>query len=143
MGLLAFIAAAWLLQANAQPTYRCGNTYSQTPCSADAAPVAIHRDVSTAPPGGTADAGGGAVPTGVELCKRAALAGLKDPYSAVIESVTGPVGVAITIAKEPIEARRYTVWVNAKNSYGAYTGAKPHECFLSVDGRRLLQVSGH
>lgn len=99
------------LVGRAQATYRCGNTYSQTPCSTGAAPAAIHKDVAAAP----AAAVGGVAPVGVELCKRAALAGLKDPYTAIVQSVSAPVGAVVTIA----------------------------ECFLSMDGRRLLQANGY
>lgn len=37
---------------------------------------------------------------------------------------------------------RYVILVNvnAKNSWGAYTGAKPYQCFLSEDGLRLSDV---
>lgn len=55
----------------------------------------------------------------IEQAKEVLLAKLKDPYSAVIEDI-----YAVRINKRE-ESVSYCGLVNAKNSYGGYTGVKP------------------
>jgi len=120
----------------AQTLYKCGNTYSQTPCAATAEEV-------TVPKGRTATTASTEVPgQGLEMCCAAVPqgSGLKDPYSAVIESISGPQHDTLRIGDQLIVAKRYDVMMNAKNSYGAYAGARLYRCFVSVDEKRLLEV---
>lgn len=119
--------------AMAQPMYRCGNTYSQIPCDKAAEPVRVFQDAKKAPPAGL---------RGKELCKASVPASmnLKDPYSAKVETLGAPTPEVIKYAEEPIVAKRYDVAMNAKNSYGAYTGIKVYFCYLSDDEMRLLRV---
>lgn len=132
-------ASAWLLCAclltssvAAQSIYKCGNTYSQNPCSDEQTPARIHRDTATTPAG----------LSGKELCRSVVphSVSLKDAYSARIDYVSNSSAEAITVYGESIVARRYDVAMNAKNSYGAYTGAKIYRCYLSIDGARLIAV---
>lgn len=63
------------------------------------------------------------------LCSEAIASTLKDPPSLRIEGMhTG------------LRPGEYNLMVNAKNSYGGYTGAKPFVCQLSADGKRVLKV---
>jgi hypothetical protein len=119
--------------APAQQMYKCGSTYSQVPCDAAAQPTRIYKDTQPNPPAGL---------RGRELCRYLTprAANLKDPFSAVVEQVAGPVGAVVRIGSDVIEAKRFDVMLNAKNSYGAYVGARPYGCFLSVDERRLLHL---
>lgn len=63
------------------------------------------------------------------LCSAAIKSMLKDPESLRIEGMhTG------------LQPGQYNLLVNAKNSYGGYTGAKPFVCTLSPDGKRVVKV---
>ena len=64
---LALLFAAWAVAAPAQTLYRCGNTYSQTPCAPDAVAKRTHADTPAEKGGGT---------QGYELALRAACARL-------------------------------------------------------------------
>ena len=67
---------------------------------------------------------------------------LKDPYSAVVSVVTDkPRFTTIEYANTPMVAKEYVVSVNAKNSYGAYIGAKPYFCYLNESESNVLAVS--
>jgi len=137
-GVRASLAAALALAggtALAQQLYRCGNTYSQVPCAANAEPKLL-RDNSV---GGSAAA---AAQNGRDLCRRQApgAAGLADPYSAVIESVSDGKHDTIHVGSEMVVARRFDVALNAKNAFGAYSGVRTYHCFVSEDGQRLLKV---
>lgn len=127
-GLLAATAPA-----GAQTLYRCGNTYSQTPCAADAASA---RMSSSAPP----DAAPGAA--GRELCASDGVArlGLPDPEAVRVRSVTRAGTEVIQYAGKPIAARHYVLVLNAKNAQGGYDGDRRYSCYLSEDERRVLQV---
>lgn len=64
-----------------------------------------------------------------QLCAAAIAPTLKDPPSLRIEGMhTG------------LQPGEYNLLVNAKNSYGGYTGAKPFVCTLSPDGMRVVKV---
>ncbi len=56
---------------------------------------------------------------------------LKDPYSAVISAVSAKKNAAGTIFK-------VCGMINAKNSYGAYTGNRPFYVFAHKEGARLV-----
>jgi len=136
MNRLAPITLALLLPmfADAQTLYRCGNTYSQTPCAADAAPVRARADaVADSAPG----------PKGGELCAAAApkMLRLPDPESVRIESVEKAPAEVIQYADKPTAAHQYIVSINAKNVYGAYEGAQAYVCHVSEDERRILKFA--
>lgn len=129
--LLALAGAASC--AAAQTLYRCGSTFSQTPCDKTAEPIKVYPDRRADPPPGL---------RGAELCKRLVPAAvpLKDPYSAVVEVERKGRSEVIEFKGQPLAARRFDVFINAKNSYGAYTGEKLYRCYLSEDEARLLRV---
>lgn len=62
-------------------------------------------------------------------------ASLKDPYSAVISSVSAKKNPAGTIFK-------VCGMINAKNSYGAYTGNRPFYVFAHKEGARIVVSPG-
>ena len=113
--------------------YKCGNTYSQIPCDKAAEPTRVFNDAKADPPVGL---------RGKELCKAAVpkSVNLKDPYSARVETVGGPAFEVVTFANQPLTVKRYDVAMNAKNSYGAYTGIKMYKCFLTEDDSRVFEV---
>jgi hypothetical protein len=134
--LIAALGALLLVPAHpmAQPLYRCGNTYSQTPCAPDAQPVRVSPGAAPDQPAGL---------QGAELCAAEAprLLGLPDPYSARIESLTKGESEVIRYAGQPIAAHKYHLTINARNAAGAYAGERPYLCYLSEDERRILKVS--
>jgi hypothetical protein len=127
-GLLLMATAAL-----AQPLYRCGNTYSQTPCAPDARPARISSGAAPDQPEGL---------QGQELCAAEAprLLGMPDPYSARIESLARGETEVIQYAGQPIAARKVHLTINARNSTGAYAGEQAYLCYLSEDERRILRV---
>jgi hypothetical protein len=134
--MACLLAAPLLLlpaAAFAQPLYRCGNTYSQTPCAAEAAPKKL-------PSGAAPDASSG--PQGKELCSADGikLLGLPDPESARIGAVVKGGSEVIQYAGKPTVARKYLMTINAKNVYGAYDGDRVFHCFVSEDERRILKT---
>jgi hypothetical protein len=80
----------------------------------------------------------GAQPMGVEKALREQiLAALKDPESARIEFQDArPTWGRVVGQPDTVFGWEVTAMVNAKNSYGAYTGAKPWN-FMLPDGRLL------
>ena len=132
--LAAAISAAVLSSpAISQRMYKCGNTYSQIPCDKNAEPARVFSDAKADPPVGL---------RGKDLCKAAVpkSVNLKDPYSARVETVGGPTFEVVTFANQPLTVKRYDVAVNAKNSYGAYTGIKLYKCLLTEDDGRVFDI---
>ena len=205
---ILFVASPFLaLSAEAQTMYRCGNTFSQTPCGSDAQKVPVPlpgncndmqfrdspscvekervqrqermkilreqaeqdlaRDRAAAekrklerdeliqratapykeagklleenkdrPPPSPA-----VVRQNIQACTQAVRSTLKDPESARIgdakrdrrtyDDTRGTVVVGVS----------YLVEVNAKNSFGAYTGMKTHTCFFDMNESKLLFVN--
>jgi hypothetical protein len=132
--LFAAGAAALLATAShAQTLYRCGSTFSQVPCAADAASMQTRADrVADAP----------AAAHGADLCTAAAptMLALVDPYSAQIESVQRGPAESIMYGNRPTTAHTYVMMINAKNQYGAYNGTRAYACHLSEDELRVLDV---
>lgn len=129
-GLVALFVLA--PSANSQQMYKCGNTYSQTPCAADAKPARLHQ--GTAP-----DKAPGA--SGFELCAVAAknAVGTPEPESARVQPLGQRVSEVIQYAGQPLSAHRYDLTVDAKTQYGVFSGPVAHSCWLSEDQARVLQ----
>jgi hypothetical protein len=115
--------------------YRCGNTFSQTPCGAAAA-SALRISAAAAPEPASG-------PRGKELCNSAAprLLQLNNPETTRIESVVKGSSEVIQYAGQPAVARKYLMSINATNAYGVYMGAKTYACFLSEDEQRILSIA--
>ena len=134
--LFSVVGALVLLPtvSSAQQLYRCGNTFSQTPCAAAASAVRISPAAAPEPPPG---------PRGKELCSSSAprLLQLADPGTARVESIVKADSEVIQYAGQPIAARKYVMSINATNAYGVYMGARSYACYLSEDERRILKVA--
>ncbi len=126
-----FLVLATAVQA--QQLYRCGNTYSQTPCAADAKPARLHQ--GTAP-----DKAAG--PSGFELCSAAALKAVRspEPESARVQPVGERVSQVIEYAGKPLASHRYELTVDAKTRNGVYAGPVAFSCWLSEDQARVLKL---
>jgi hypothetical protein len=119
--------------ACAQKMYKCGSTFSQTPCGPDAA-------AKTLPSGAAADSLPGL--SGYELCVAAAgkFSG-PEPESARIQPLGERKSEVIQYAGKAMAAHRYDLAIDAKTQYGVYSGVRPYSCWLSEDQRRVLQFS--
>lgn len=131
--IAAAVLGACPAGAGAQQLYRCGNTYSQTPCAADAAPARISAGAAPEQAGGV---------TGKDLCASDGVAQLRfpDPESTRVLAVAKTSSEAIQYAGKPIAARKYHLTINTKDTNGAYTGDHVYVCYLSEDERRILKV---
>ncbi|MEO8153992.1 MAG: hypothetical protein ABI605_13040 [Rhizobacter sp.] len=132
--ILAFAALFALpITAPAQQLYRCGNTYSQTPCAPDAAPARISAGAAPEQAVGS---------SGKELCASEGVAQLRfpDPESTRVQSVVKAGAEVIRYADKPIAARKFNLVINTKDGAGAYTGDRSYVCYLSEDERRVLRV---
>lgn len=118
--------------ASAQQMYKCGNTFSQTPC----APDAVAKPVQSSP---VPDAAAGVA--GYELCAAAArkMVNSPEPETARIQPVGERRSEVIQYAGKPIATHRYDLAIDAKTSYGVFSGLQPYACWLSEDQRRVLQ----
>lgn len=133
----AWVAASLVLvglpAAQAQSLYRCGNTFSQTPCAADAASARVSGsaapDAAPAAPGGT-------------VCANEGVAQMRfpDPESTRVLAVRKAGTEVIQYAGKPMAARRYNVIFNTRGANGAYLGERAFACYLSEDERRVLKV---
>lgn len=131
---LAFaVLCAWPTATLSQQLYRCGNTYSQTPCAPDATPARISAGAAPEQAVGS---------SGKDLCASEGVARLRfpDPQSTRIQSVVKSGAEVIQYAGKPMAARKYKLTLNTKNEVGAYTGDRVYLCFLSEDERRVLKV---
>jgi hypothetical protein len=162
----------------AQTLYRCGNTFSQTPCATDAKKIEVkpavgvdcsnhnhmfsdvcrgefrssiansvteakdkvQKQINAMPP--TVALPSEAIERNKQRCLARITAMLKDPESARLSEVTR--------AREPapdyetnkgwFPSISYTVNVNAKNSYGGYTGSKVWLCSFDLKEQELLRA---
>lgn len=136
ISLLALYSTPSLAQA-----YKCavGNkmVFSDSPCSGDARKSHEAGAAQTA-----SSQTGGPKETGAKSCRVSAQQSIawNDAESIRIGEISGGEMEVLDFADSKIGARRYYVHVNAKNSYGAYSGAKPVTCFTSQDGVRILKM---
>lgn len=131
IGCLALVAS---IDATAQSIYRCGSTYSNRPC-ADAKVVDA--------PASAASASGGNAGDDMQdhVCVRDIKSALAwfDPDSVKVTAVTGPGWESVKIGNQSIAAKRYVLTVNAKNSYGGYTGGREFVCNVSPATGKILE----
>jgi len=133
-GLLCSLAAL----SSAQTMYRCGNTFSQQPCGQDAKEVAIQGvpQPRRLPPMPVDEpASPEVVAAARSMCETAITGQLKDPDSARFEA---PIRLGLRRTPDGIILRDYMIYVNAKNSYGGYTGSKRWTCSLNAKETAVL-----
>ena len=125
---LALVAGA----ASAQHLYRCGSTFSQTPCGPDAKQVSA----AVPQPSGPVDP---EVRVKIEDDCRRWIVGV--PQWKDRESVR--IGTIYRGANQPRDGRvlrAYHVSVNAKNSYGGYQGERPFVCYADEASAKVLDL---
>lgn len=140
MKTLLFTAAVALLlpaSVGAQTMYRCGTTFSQQPCGADAKAIAT---VGVVQPERPAD------PSKVVAMQAACQQWVREkPAWKDRDSVrsTTPVRQKLdtrTVAGVGQLVVPYRTMVNAKNSYGAYQGEKTYTCFADRDESKIIDL---
>jgi hypothetical protein len=137
--LLATLAGG----ASAQTLYRCGNTFSQTPCGEGAREVraaGVAQPV-VAPPLAPID-----VKRETDLAAQCLYAIRSIPAWKDRESlkISRPERATAGVARD-VNGRRIAVvpWyaqVNAKNSYGGYTGDKMANCYFDSTESRIVDM---
>lgn len=81
-----------------------------------------------------------AAQSGEEVCKAAILASLADPDGAKFGAASVGGYANITHRGVRVSAKRIDVAVNARNSYGAYSGEKIYPCYVTAQGDRFLTI---
>lgn len=146
---LAILLALLVLPdaASAQAVYRCGNTFSERHCGPDAkvivappaqpataAPVEVKLEAPPYAPPPPAEQ----IDANRATCETKTRAAMKDPESTRIKSVSRS-GVALQrLAGRAFYGVSYHMNVNAKNSYGGYTGEKLYNCVFALDEKTYL-----
>lgn len=123
--------------------YRCGNTYSETSCGADAkvlqAPKVKLLPVKATPlvdhpPHESVIAGN------IALCEKEARAKMKDPAAALITPARRG---GLTLQYDhgrTYPGVDYLLNINGKNSYGGYTGEKLWNCVFNENETVLVRL---
>ncbi|MBN8751144.1 MAG: hypothetical protein J0I65_27125 [Variovorax sp.] len=158
-----------LSPAAAQKMYRCGNTFSQTPCDSTGQATDlpkganqsrdsfearledlkreqakgeknIHKLSEKLPPVPAPSAE--AVAANEDLCRKSILLQLKDPDSAKFErGFRGNAQNYYGPKSEVVSGIAYYQSVNAKNSFGGYTGAQTWVCYFDMNEKAVEWVS--
>lgn len=118
----------------AQTMYRCGSTYSQTPCGPAATATRTPSDV---PADGPADQQPGAA------CAREAPGQLNvpDPTQLRVLSTSAGRAEVIQYAGQPVAARRFELSISTVSPAGVWLPARGYTCHLSEDQQRLLKFA--
>lgn len=162
----------------AQTMYKCGNTYSQTPCAADAKKIEVkpavgvdcsstnhmfsetckEKSISSgshnvaearAKVQKQIDVMAPIVPPSADVveenkkrCLTRIMAMLKDPESARVSEVSRASGPQpdYETARGWFPSISYTVSINAKNSYGGYTGSRLWACSFDLSEQEILRA---
>lgn len=128
----ALVVAA--VPAAAQTLYRCGNEYSQTPCSKDAPPARLPSSAAPDSP---------AAPGGKDLCiaEASKALGFNEPQPGLFENVDKGSAQVIQYAGTPIAAKTYVLSNRGKVHGGLLVPEQSLLCHLSDDERRLLRLA--
>lgn len=127
----------------AQAVYRCGAKYSDKPCAAGqrvivAAPVRVPDKIEAPVPDLPA------APDVVAAAKAACVAQLratftfKDPDSVKVGEIRRALTGMVTLGDQRVAVRAYSMSVNAKNSYGGYTGDQDYICYVEPSRERTV-----
>jgi len=114
--------------------YRCGNTYSQVPCSADARAASVPTGAAPDPAPGLA---------GADVCATHALRalGADGGLAGRLESSQRSPAEVIQYAGQSLAARTWRVTLAVRTIDGMAAGHRVFRCHLSEDERRVLRIS--
>jgi hypothetical protein len=124
----------------AQTMYRCGNSFSQTPCAPDAKPMGVAKTEKVmamvdVPPADDVVAANKAT------CAGAATGRLKDPESARVGSVIRIGALMLPRDGKTQPVVLYQVGINAKNGFGGYAGESQWRCYFNSNESALISIS--
>lgn len=141
---MVFVALAVTQGAHAQKLYRCGNTFSQIPCGADAQEMKAAGVPQPVPTSALEELTPERYAELRAICEAGvrSIPAWKDPDSVKIGAVRRG---NRTIAMDFASGRRRAVapWfvtVNARNGFGGYGGEKVAQCYFDPAESKLLDV---
>lgn len=116
--------------------YKCGNSFSQTPCSNEAKQLS---GITSKPsePNNQHKARTENIKAECDRWIRS-LPGWKDPDSVKHDGIFRGKQEVRNIHGTPLIVVPYYASVNAKNSYGAYAGARPYVCYANQGETRII-----
>lgn len=121
--------------------YKCGNTYSQTPCAADAKKLEIQGSVQSRPPIKLDPIEPAKERQNADQCEKAlrTIPSWKDRDSLKVGPIVrASTSMSKSIGGVPSQVVAYITSINGKNSYGAYGGEKTAACFFDLKEEKLL-----
>lgn len=133
---LALFALAGPESVGSQTMYRCGNTFSQTPCGENST-------TSTIPKSGrsTTVADHQARVLDMKMRCAALVKGLpawKDPSSVRMDGIYRGKAEVRQVHGQPLVVIPYYAMADGKNSYGAYPGQRPYACYANEAETRII-----
>ena len=134
VGVLAALSTMALpLPATSQTLYRCGNQFSQTPCSKDAPATRMRSSAAPDRP---------ETPGGKDLCiaQASTMLGFAEPQPELFDSAKKMPAQVIQYAGTPIAAKKYFLQSRGRIHQGVLVPALSLECYLSDDEQRLLKL---
>ena len=124
--------AALSASASAQKMYRCGSTYSQTPCG----PAAT---VTHAPTDAAVDNAGVSQAGAACTAHAPRLLDVPDPAALRVLSTSAGRAEVIQYSGQAVVARRYELRISTVSPAGVWLAARTYSCFLSEDQQRILK----
>lgn len=142
MKYLALAVLALSLPAAAQQMYRCGNTFSQQPCGANATVIATPGVSQPAVlPVDNVPADPATVSAAKAACVASIRASLRDPESMKVSDIQRrQIDWLEPLPPFRTPARVYLADVNAKNAFGGYTGEQRWACLFDTQEHSLLRL---
>lgn len=134
----AFTWLSWTVMGVSwsQTMYRCGNTFSQTPCGPNSSTSLIPKSG-----GSTTVADHKARVQEMKAICAELVRGLpawKDASSVVLDGVYRGKAEVRTIHGQPLVVIPYYAMADGKNSYGAYPGKRPYACYANESETRIV-----
>lgn len=127
------LALALAGPADAQQLYKCGNTFSQQPCGADATVI---PSAGVAQPTGPVDA---ATQRAIEADCRSWVTRVP-PWKDRDSVKVGTIFRSDAVSRDGRLVRAYRVMVNGKNSYGGYEGERPFVCYADEKTAKVVDL---
>ena len=128
--------------AHTQGIYRCGNSFTEQPCGADAkvvqtpqVRVASMKALPDTPPADSV------IEANKLACAAAVRSAMKDPESARMGEARRSRPDVDYFKGRSFHVVTYFVNANGKNSYGGYTGEKLHICSFDPDETRIIRTA--
>lgn len=125
----------------AHAAYKCGNTYSQTPCGENAKIIDIRPSLEVSDGQELKNIPSNIEKINMEYCQERLRIGepWKDRDSLKFGSmIRSPKSAFVKINNKQTEVVLYITKVNAKNSYGAYAGDKLAVCYFDLQESKIL-----